>query len=208
MRDICLLHPFCQSVYLILYWYSPLDAFQSTPYWLWRAVSFLSWAIPMMWGSLKCMFAIWHLLLWWHGLFGFCRLKLVTNHSGTETSWGISFWGVERFHSPKATVSSPQLPTYHKSDNSKTMPRSTLSYCSQASKFPFPPATIATATATQNTLFGDKNFVFHFCSKQHSIMTLSVHVFEGLKSGNIASQWRGEMLDPECPSFNYGSGPG
>ena len=125
MRDICIHHPFHRSVFLTVHCYSLLDAFQSTPCWLWRTVSFLSWAIPMIWGSWKCVFAIWHLLLWWHGLFGFPGLKLVTNHSGTETSWGISFWGVERFHSPKATVSSPQLPTYHKSDNSKTMPRST-----------------------------------------------------------------------------------
>lgn len=64
----------------------------------------------------------------------------------------------------------PQLPLYHKSDNSKRQCQDPpLSYDSKASKFPFQPATIATTT-TQSTLSEDRNFIFYFFSNNTPLL--------------------------------------
>lgn len=63
--------------------------------------------IALFWDLQNALCTTWHQLLWWLALFGFCGIKLDTDHRGTETRWRISSWGVERFHSPK---SNPILP--------------------------------------------------------------------------------------------------
>lgn len=77
----------------------------------------------------------------------------------------------------------PQLPLFHKSDNSKRQCQEPpLSYHSKASRFPFQPATIATTTATQSTLSERGISFFNFYSKQHSI-----NYFKRLEPSSIVS---------------------
>lgn len=102
MSDIYILHHFHQRVYFYYTHYSLLNAFQNTPFWWWMAFLLPIMNNSIILGSWKCIVYNLPPVALVTGLFGFCGVTRAANHSGTEISWGISLWGVERFHSLKS----------------------------------------------------------------------------------------------------------